>query len=91
MDSVFHALRLAAQTREIQCYLPQSEAKLALATSKMAFRLATVPNEEISQINKEVVPDNKIMCALDSYKNLAIKQINYLECGLCMLQAPCGT
>ena len=88
MDSVFHALWLAAQTREIQCYLPQSEAKLALATSKMAFRLATVPNEEISQKNKEAVPDNK---CVDSYKNLAIKQINYLECGLCMLQAPCGT
>ena len=55
MDSVFHALWLEAQTREIQCYSPQSEAKLALVTSKIASRLAIVPNEEISQINQEAI------------------------------------
>ena len=65
MDSVFHALLLAAQSRNILHYslihLQPSGAKLAQVTcmTKMAqSQFATVTSHEISKINEEAIPDN---------------------------------
>ena len=64
VDSVFHALWLATQSVNIQCYslihlqfLLASDSKLAKVSSQMASRFATVTNKEISQIIKQVVPE----------------------------------
>ena len=38
VDSVFRALLLATQTRDVQRFSPPSDAKLVQVTSKMAYR-----------------------------------------------------
>ena len=65
VDSVFRALWLAAQSRNILHYslirLQPSGAKLlqVTCTTKMAqSRFATVTSDEISKINEEAIPDN---------------------------------
>ena len=64
MDSVIHALWLATQSVNVQCYslihlqfLRASDAKLAKVTSKVASRFAAVKkkNKEISQMIEQAV------------------------------------
>ena len=64
MDSVFHALLLATQSVNIQCYslihlqfLLECDAKLAKVTTKMTSRFVAVTSKEISQIIEQAVPE----------------------------------
>ena len=56
----------------------------------MASRLAIVPNEEISQINQEAVPDNKCVLWIAIKLSYKTNQLLRMWLNLCMLQTPCG-
>ena len=55
MGNVSRALRLAAQTLEIQYYSPPGDAKLTLVTSKMSSLFAAVENK----LSKKLFPINR--------------------------------
>ena len=55
MSNVSRALRLAAQTLEIQYHSPPGDAKLTLVTSKMSSLFAAVKNK----LSKKLFPINR--------------------------------
>ena len=64
VDTAFRALRLAAYTRDIQCYSlihlhlrRTSDAKFALSYEQNDFPLWCRSNKEMSQIIKRAVPE----------------------------------
>ena len=84
MDSTSRALRLAAQTLEMQYYSPPGDAKLTLVTSKMSSLFAAVTNEKISQVIEDAVPNKqaegdeiqfRIFCTCLFNLNLSMKPV----------------